>query len=272
MNLGVLFLVSQHTNDKAMRDIAIQHARTTTKTHIRADASTTHLVVMDPSTGEPRSYLTNQGFSHTSCWSRGQAWAIAGFAETYSYTQEVEFLITARRCADYFLDQMTLRKDAVVPWDFDAPCATTSEAGELDGVPCPPDTSASVIAAYGMLLIHRALVARKECSHYLTAALRLVGAVSEHHMNPEAKFTTGTETAMETVEHGSVRVRSGLGVDMGYGDTILNGATINNYEFAPRRWANHGLVYADYYFLLFGNELLKMDLGDLLAVHDLETL
>ena len=43
-------------------------------------------------------------------------------------------------------------------------------------------------------------------------------------------------------------------------ETILSGATINNYEFAPRRWTNHGLVYADYFFLLFGNMLLDLDL------------
>jgi hypothetical protein len=33
-------------------------------------------------------------------------------------------------------------------------------------------------------------------------------------------------------------------VDLGPGDweTILQHATINNYEYAPRRWADHGLV------------------------------
>lgn len=262
MNLSLLFSVAEHTNDAAMREAAIQHARTTTKTHIRADASTTHLVVLEPSTGEPRSCLTNQGFSHTSCWSRGQAWAIAGFAETYAWTQEDEFLDTARCCAEYFLSRMPPRSDAVAPWDFDAPCP---DATETDGMACPPDTSATIIAAYGMLLIHRALAAKGERSHYLPAALRLAAAVSEHHMNPEAKFTTGSEATMETVEHGSMRVGSGVHIDMGHGDTILNGATINNYEFAPRRWADHGLVYADYYFLLFGNELLKTDFGSVLG-------
>ena len=49
---------------------------------------------------------------------------------------------------------------------------------------------------------------------------------------------------------------------MGTGaETILPGATINNHEFAPRKWANHGLVYADYYFLLVGNKLLDMGIG-----------
>jgi glycine/D-amino acid oxidase-like deaminating enzyme len=49
--------------------------------------------------------------------------------------------------------------------------------------------------------------------------------------------------------------------DLGGHDTILLHAAINNYEFAPRRWADHGLVYADYYFILFGNKLLEMGLA-----------
>lgn len=32
-------------------------------------------------------------------------------------------------------------------------------------------------------------------------------------------------------------------------ETIVRRATINNYEFAPRRWKDHGLVYANYHFL-----------------------
>lgn len=49
---------------------------------------------------------------------------------------------------------------------------------------------------------------------------------------------------------------------MGKGaETILEGSTVNNYEFAPRQWADHGLVYADYYFLLVGNLLLDMGIG-----------
>ncbi|CAG7978778.1 unnamed protein product [Penicillium nalgiovense] len=45
-------------------------------------------------------------------------------------------------------------------------------------------------------------------------------------------------------------------------ETILGGATIDNYEFALTRWLNHGLVYADYYFLLFGNLILEMGPDD----------
>lgn len=257
MNLSLLFFVAAQTNDNAMREVAIQHARTTAKTHIRDDYSTTHLVVFCPRTGAVKGRLTNQGFSHTSCWSRGQAWAIAGFSEAYQWTQMDEFLDTARRCADYFIKN--LPPSGVAPWDFDA-YAHASGTGEDQ----PPDTSATMIAAYGMLLIHRALSSRGQPSQHLAAALRLAEAVCSLHLNPEANYNTREET-VETVEHGVLHVPAAVEVDMGHGETILNGATINNYEFAPRRWADHGLVYADYYFLLFGNELLKMNLGSFIG-------
>lgn len=256
MNLSLLFFIAQQTGDSKMKEVAVQHARTTARIHVRPNGSTTHLVVFDPANGDVKDRLTNQGFSHTSCWTRGQAWAIAGFAETFYWTQDETFLGTACRCADYFLDHLPL--SGIAPWDFDA-LAQSSES-EIQ----PPDTSANMIAAYGLLLIHKGVVSRGEQSRYLAAALRLVEAVCGAHLSPPASYVTQTEET-DTVEHGMLRGSSGLSVDMGSVETIINGATINNYEFAPRRWADHGLVYADYFFLLFGNELLKTDLGTLLG-------
>ncbi|EHK19740.1 glycoside hydrolase family 88 protein [Trichoderma virens Gv29-8] len=247
MNLDMLFWAASETGDQEMHQIAVNHAKKTQACHIRADHSTTHLVVLDPNTGHIKSRLTNQGYSDTSSWARGQAWAIAGFAQTYNWTRDVSFLETALACADYFLSK--LPANGVPPWDFCAP--TDSEQ--------PPDTSAAVIAAYGMLLIHEALAGQGGQSTYLESAIRIVKAVCSKHMMPESCFTTATST-LDTVEQDTHNVQTELTVrqDDTTPQTILGGATINNYEFAPRRWANHGLVYADYYFLLFGNKLLEM--------------
>lgn len=258
MNLDLLFFVARETGNMAMREAAVQHARTSARAHVRADFSTTHLVVFDPATGAIKEKLTNQGFSHTSCWARGQAWAIAGFAETYQWTQLDEFLSVARSCADYFLKR--LPPSGVAPWDFDA----YAQATEPEKSSVPPDTSATMIAAYGMLLIHKALASRGEHSPYLYAALTMANVVASRHLNEPARYDA-RRSNMKTVEHGVLLVEDEIHAVVGRGDTILTGATINNYEFAPRRWANHGLVYADYYFLLFGNELLQMNLGSFLC-------
>lgn len=258
MNLDLLFYASLKTNDMEMFKAAVEHARTTARTHIRADGSTTHLIVLDPQNGTVKQRLTNQGYSNTSCWARGQAWAIAGFAETYTWTQEATFLETARRCADYFLEHLPV--SGIVPWDFDAL--------RVEGPSQPPDVSAAVIAAYGMLLIHQALNTLQQSSRYLEAALDIVKTVCEYHLNEKACYSTVTNV-VDTVEHGPVQVPF-VKVDLGMGETILNGATINNYEFAPRRWANHGLVYADYYFLLFGNKLLEMGFSPAFLNHSVD--
>ncbi|KAH7377755.1 glycoside hydrolase family 88 protein [Pyrenochaeta sp. MPI-SDFR-AT-0127] len=251
MNLNLLFYAASKTSNRDMFSAAVQHAQTTARTHIRADGSTIHVVVFDTQTGGIKHRITNQGYAHTSCWARGQSWAIAGFAETYSWTHDKDFLDTARRCADYFLARMP--KSGIVPWDFDAL--------EAEGPTQPPDSSAALIAAYGMLLIHRASKSLGQSSSYLAEALKIIEVVCTNQMNSPTKFVTSRQV-VDTVEHGTMEELA-LQVDLEAGETILNGATINNYEFAPRRWANHGLVYADYFFLLTGNLLMEMGIGQL---------
>jgi hypothetical protein len=119
-----------------------------------------------------------------------------------------------------------------------------------------------MIAAYGLLLIYKACLGLGEINRgqkYLSAALRITAAVCEHHTDTTTHMSQ-TTSAVETVEEGISQMKF-EGVCNSGGDTILTGATINNYEHAPRRWADHGLVYADYYFALVGNLLLELGIG-----------
>lgn len=71
----------------------------------------------------------------------GQAWAIMGFIEAYTWTNERAFLDTAISLANYFiqrLSSMAVPYNYVPSWDFDAPL-------EPDG-DILRDTSAGVIA------------------------------------------------------------------------------------------------------------------------------
>lgn len=98
-----------------------------------------------------------------------------------------------------------------------------------------------MIAVCGFLCIYEATPEVRFLSH----ALRILDATLKMSLAPPARFR----------DDGSDAVDLGSG-----GDTILLNATINNHEFAPRRWADHGLVYADYFFLEVGNRLLGLGL------------
>lgn len=229
LDLELLYHVADITGDTSLAEVANAHALTTLDSHIRADYSTWHVVNFEQADGTVKQHMTNQGYADGSCWSRGQAWGITGYAQCYQRTGNTKFLEASRRLAEYFVAR--LPADGVPFWDFDAP------------QPAPKDTSAAMVAAYGLLLLFEAL---PEHAEYLSAALQIASGVIGTSLTPEARTFTTSE--------------GNEAVDLGGYDTILAHATINNYEFAPRRWADHGLVYADYYFILLGNKLLEMNL------------
>ncbi|KAJ6001351.1 hypothetical protein N7522_006578 [Penicillium canescens] len=263
LNLDLLFWAAKETSNRALYDMAQAHAHTTRKHHIREDKSTFHVINFDAETGGVKSRFTNQGYSDDSCWARGQAWGILGFMQTYEWTQDSVFLNTARDLAKYFIAH--LPADGVPYWDLTAPVTETS----------PRDTSAAMVAACGLLLLYKALKGGIEADNYLQEAFQLVNAVVHTNMSRQTLQFGVTHPALQVAVYpeGYIDECASDGFDLlcvsqSFNsivncETILDGATINNYEFAPRRWSNHGLVYADYYFLLFGNMLLRMGLTDL---------
>ncbi|KAL3433747.1 Six-hairpin glycosidase-like protein [Aspergillus tetrazonus] len=276
LNLDLLFWVAHETGDRSLSEIAVAHARKTQAHHIRPDKSTIHVVNYNAD-GTPKAKFTHQGYSDGSCWSRGQSWGILGFMQTYGWTRDASFLQTARDLADYFIEH--LPADAVPYWDFDAPVDES----------CPRDTSAGMVACCGLVLLYEALKDSKDRSnveaaeYYLVSALRILeGTVSKFMTSSPGKFNVAqaapdlpTYPADEPARQPgrlTVSAKEGLsGPEPGmngyrsrsalkFPETILDAATVCNYEFASRRWADHGLVYADYYFLLLGNMLLELGL------------
>src|SRR4029453_18965785 len=80
MNLEILFSGARSGGGATWCDMAVNHARTTRAQHGRADGSTYQVVNFDPATGAVKDKGTHQGHDDESTWSRGQAWAIHGFA------------------------------------------------------------------------------------------------------------------------------------------------------------------------------------------------
>ncbi len=141
MNLDLLFWAGKETGDKMFSDVAAAHARTALARHVRADGSTSHVTDFDPDTGEFLKQDTHQGLSATSCWSRGQAWAVYGYAECFRDTGDATFLDAARRLAEYCLRRRP--PDHVPYWDYDSPLIPNDVR----------DSSAASILASGILLL-----------------------------------------------------------------------------------------------------------------------
>lgn len=138
MNIRLLYWATDLTHDPRFAQIAKAHAITVQNHFIREDGSVKHICEFNPETGEYVKSFGGQGLQHGSAWTRGQAWAIYGFTMSYEQTRHTEFLQTASKVADYFMQQM--KGWSHVPVDFDQPKAVAYE-----------DSSAAAIAASAFL-------------------------------------------------------------------------------------------------------------------------
>lgn len=142
MNIPLLFQAAKMTGDSRYYDIGIRHARTMAKHIVRPDGSTFHTFNFDHKTGKPIGGKTQQGYSDASCWSRGQAWAVYGFAMAYRDTGCKEFLEISQKTGAYFMAHLN---------SLDLPCWDFAAANQLFA---PWDSSAALICASGFLELY----------------------------------------------------------------------------------------------------------------------
>jgi len=160
MNLPLLYWASEETGSNNLKDIAMAHADTVIKHFQRPDGSTKHIVCFDVKTGAYTGEEGGQGYREGSSWTRGQGWIIYGMAQSYQWTKEARYLESAKKAADYFINEAE-KFGYKIPCDFCQP-----EADEIY------DSSAAAIAACGMLEIYRETKEDK----YLEGAKKLIEA------------------------------------------------------------------------------------------------
>jgi unsaturated chondroitin disaccharide hydrolase len=170
MNVGIIFYAARRTGDPQLKDVALRHSLTTRRVLVRGDGSTAHEGLFDLETGEFLRQTTHQGYRGDSCWSRGLAWALYGFASSYGYSGDKRFLATAEACADYYV--LKTPADGVPPWDYDAPAQD------------PPlvDTSAAAIAASGLLLLSNFVSDVAKAKLYDSVARRVLETLATRHL------------------------------------------------------------------------------------------
>lgn len=180
MNLPLLYQASILTQKNHYYLAASHHIKVAQKYIMRPDHSTYHTFFMDVETGAPRFGSTSQGYADDSCWARGQAWAIYGFALSYRYTGDRTLLVTAKNAADYFIAHSPA--DHVAFWDLVFTDGSTEER----------DTSAAAIAASGLLELSQHLpVLDDRRQVYENFALKILKSLANNYSTKSLSDSNG---------------------------------------------------------------------------------
>ncbi|MEU4746987.1 glycoside hydrolase family 88 protein, partial [Actinosynnema sp. NPDC023658] len=126
MNMPLLYWAGETTGSRHFADAAVRHTEQLERHIIRPDGTTFHTFYWDTATGEPLRGATEQGHQDGSCWARGQAWGIYGFALAHRHARRGAFLDAARRCADHFLSRSPRSTTPPPPSPTTSASATTT--------------------------------------------------------------------------------------------------------------------------------------------------
>ena len=141
VNLPLLWWAWKVTGEERFVTVARSHADRTSEWHVKEDGRVIQSVHFDSLTGEKTREETHQGSGVDGCWSRGQAWAIYGFAAAYHATGETRYSEMADRTATYFFHRVG---EHLVPfYCFDDPAIPD----------VPRDASAAAIACAGLWML-----------------------------------------------------------------------------------------------------------------------
>ncbi len=177
MNVRLLFWATKNGASDEVLDRAMEHSRSSAKFLVRSDGpslgdedgSVRHEAIFntDPGRGEFRCLSTQQGYSPFTCWSRGLAWSLYGFAYAHKMTGDAEFLEVAKRCAKFYLANTP--ESGVPYWDYGAPKIPEE----------PLDSSAAAIAGCGLLVLSQLGVSEEERASYVDCATRIVTSLTQ---------------------------------------------------------------------------------------------
>ncbi|MCI0465332.1 MAG: glycoside hydrolase family 88 protein [Gemmataceae bacterium] len=196
MNVGIIFWAANETGDERLRQVALEHCRTTSRYLARPDGGTAHEGIFDVDSGAFLRQSTHQGYRPESTWSRGLAWALYGFTTCYRLSGETEFLDTARACAGFYLGRCPAGE--VPLWDFDVP----------DDGKQPWDSSAAAIAASGLWDLSEQVGTRADRDRYRQAALATLRTLCS-----DAFLARARPQWEGILLHGVYHYHKGLGVD-----------------------------------------------------------
>jgi unsaturated chondroitin disaccharide hydrolase len=164
--LELLFWAAKNGGDPSFYDLCIAHALKTITTHIREDGSCFQNVWYNLNTGEVAARDNKQGWADSTTWARGHAWGIYGFTMTYRETGDTRFLETAKKMANYYIENVA--EDYVPYWDYQAPNIPEEEK----------DASAAAIAVSGLLELMTLVHDDNDKLKYQTTAFNILNSLT----------------------------------------------------------------------------------------------
>jgi len=189
MNLTLLWWDYEETGKEKYYTVAYEHTKSTIKDFVRKDGSTVHVIDFDLRSGDIIRKGTIQGYNESSCWSRGQAWGIYGFALAYKTAKHISFLETAKKLSTYFIRNAP--DDYVPYWDFNDSKIPNA----------PKDSSAAAIACCGLMKLFELTKKKK----FWYDALKILNSLSSKYL--ERKNLDGI------LKHGCFHKPMNIGVD-----------------------------------------------------------
>ena len=164
-NIPLLYWAFEETKDPRFKHVAMMHADTVMEHFVRADGSVRHIVEFDAETGEMVKDYGGQGYGNGSSWTRGQGWAVYGFANSYAHTGKQEYLDAAKRCAHYCM--ANIPESGIIPVDFRQPKEPAWE-----------DSCGACVIAGGLLEVAKHVTA-PEKDMYVRAAGKILKAIAD---------------------------------------------------------------------------------------------
>jgi unsaturated chondroitin disaccharide hydrolase len=171
---------------------------------VRVDGSVNQAIEFEVSTGKVARRWNMQGYSDSSTWARGQAWAVHNYVNAYEATDDDRYLEVARTTGKWFVDH--LPSDGIPYYDFADPHVPS----------VPRDSCSAAICANALLRLSAFDAASRHWAR--PAADRMLKELLDNYLSPGGVVLHGSWGKLPREKAGAAIGRFPLEDVMPYGN------------------------------------------------------